>query len=61
MNFDVTMESALRSIIFEQMSQHFCVSQIVDGHNLDIAHLLNSTKSESSDPPKTVNAYFYTH
>ncbi|MNC37196.1 hypothetical protein D3C75_857520 [compost metagenome] len=61
MNFNVSVENALRCIIFEQMGQHFSVGKVVDGYNLDTFHILNTAESEPSDTSKTVNAYFYTH
>ncbi|MNJ40219.1 hypothetical protein D3C77_351090 [compost metagenome] len=61
MNFNITLESALSCIIFQQMSQHFSVGQVINCYYFDTFHVLNTTESKTSNTSKTVNTYFYTH
>ncbi|MNC33717.1 hypothetical protein D3C75_821210 [compost metagenome] len=61
MHFNVTVESALSCIIFQQMSQLLRVSQVVDCNNFDSFYFLNATECQTADTSKTVNAHFNTH
>ncbi|MMZ67440.1 hypothetical protein D1872_300250 [compost metagenome] len=61
MNFNFAVEFALRCVIFQQMSQHFSVCQVIDCYYFDTFHVLNTAESQASDTSKTVNTNFYTH
>ncbi len=59
--FDFAVEFALSCIIFQQVSEHFRIGQVVDCDNLDTLHVLNAAESQTSDTTKSVNSYFYSH
>ncbi|MNI27592.1 hypothetical protein D3C73_813350 [compost metagenome] len=61
MYFNISIKSALSCIIFQQMSQHFSVCQVIDCYYFNTFHILNTTESKASNTSKTINTYFYTH
>ncbi|MNU04886.1 hypothetical protein D3C71_1654150 [compost metagenome] len=61
MNFNVSLEFALRCIIFQQMRQHLGIGQVIDRYDFDSFHVLNAAESQAANTSKSVNTYFYSH
>ena len=59
--FGRAFKAALSTVVFEEVQQHVCRSQVVNSNDFDTLGFFNLTQCQTTDTAKTINRYFNTH